>query len=317
MKVLITGASGVIGRPLTAALAAAGYAVRAAARNHTHNFGPNVEAVALPDLAGPVDWAALLSGMDAVVHLAGIAHIGTEFSAAEYDRINHQATAEFARAAAAAKIRRFVFASSIRAMSGTHAPHPLSESDPPCPTEPYGRSKLAAEDAVRAAGVPYTILRPVLVYTGDAKGNLAQLVRLARSPLPLPFAMLTGRRSLLAVENLIAAVRFALEDERAENQTFIVSDPDAVTVPDMIAICRAPLGRNAGLFSVPPGLFASLSGLIGQREKWERIAGSLEAPPTRLLAAGWKPVRDTRSGLTEMIQAASPRKSGTASRSTP
>jgi UDP-glucose 4-epimerase len=316
VKVLVTGASGVIGRPLTAALAETGFAVRAAARNRVQSFPENVEAVALPDLAGPADWSPLLSGMDAVVHLAGIAHIGTDFSAAEYDRVNHQATADLARAAAAAKVRRFVFASSIRAMAGTHADRPLSENDPPQPTEPYGLSKLAAEEAVRAAGVPYTTLRPVLVYTPDAKGNLAQLIRLARSPLPLPFARLAGRRSLLGVENLISAVRFALEDSRAENQTFIVSDPEAVTVPEIIAICRAALGRGAGLFAMPPALLAVLSDLIGQRAKWERIAGSLEAPPTKLVAAGWHPVHDTRSGLTQMIQAASPRKSGTASRST-
>ena len=255
--------------------------------------------------------------MHAVVHLAGIAHIGTRFSEAEYDRINHRATAELARAAAQSGIQRFVFASSIRAQIGTFADHGLSETDVPQPTEPYGRSKLAAEEAVRAAAVPYTILRPVLVYAPDAKGNLANLIRLARSPLPLPFGRLSNRRSLLAVDNLIAAVRFALEDPRAANETFIVSDPDAVTVPDIITICRAAMGRGAGLLSIPPGVFRILYGLTGQQDKWDRLAGSLEAPPTKLIAAGWRPVRDTRSGLTEMIQAASPRKSGTASRNAP
>lgn len=318
MKVLVTGASGVIGRPLTAALTGAGFAVRAAVRSPRADMFPaSVEVARLGDLSEPVDWTPFLAGMDAVVHLAGIAHIGTDNSEAAYDRINHVATAELARAAAAASIRRFVFASSIRAMTGTHTDHPLSESDAPRPSEPYGRSKLAAEEAVRAAGVPYTILRPVLVYTPDAKGNLAQLIALARAPLPVPFARLAGRRSLLAVENLIAAVRFALEDARATNETFIVSDPQAVTVPEIIAICRAALGRPPGLFPMPPALFALLFAAIGQREKWDRLAGSLEAPPVKLLAAGWRPVRDTRSGIAAMIQAASPRKSGTASRSTP
>ena len=318
MKVLVTGAAGVIGRPLTAALATSGFTVRAAVRDrNASNFPTGVEMVRLPDLAGPVDWAPLLAGMHAVVHLAGIAHIGTRFSEAEYDRINHRATAELARAAAQSGIQRFVFASSIRAQIGTFADHGLSEADVLQPTESYGRSKLAAEEAVRAAGVPYTILRPVLVYAPDAKGNLANLIRLARSPLPLPFGRLSNRRSLLAVDNLIAAVRFALEDPRAANETFIVSDPDAVTVPDIITICRAAMGRGAGLLSIPPGVFRILYGLTGQQDKWDRLAGSLEAPPTKLIAAGWRPVRDTRSGLTEMIQAASPRKSGTASRNAP
>jgi nucleoside-diphosphate-sugar epimerase len=318
VKVLVTGASGVIGRALTAALASSGFQIRAAVRDRrARRFADNVDAVQLSDLSAPVDWPPLLAGMDAVVHLAGIAHIGTRFSEAEYDRVNHQATAELAKAAAAAGIRRFVFASSIRAMAGTHADHPLTEQDSPVPTEPYGHSKLAAELAVRGSGVSYTILRPVLVYTPEAKGNLASLIGLARSSLPLPFGSLSNRRSLLAVENLIAAIRFALEDDRTANETFIVADPGAVTVPEIIAICRAALGRSPGLFALPLAPIRTLLTLAGQRDTWDRIAGSLEASPAKLLAAGWRPVCDTRTGLTKMVQAASPPKSGTASRSAP
>jgi nucleoside-diphosphate-sugar epimerase len=318
VKVLVTGASGLIGRPLTAALANAGHQVRAAMRERGgHEFPAGVEIVSSPDLAQPVDWPPLLAGMDAVVHLAGIAHIGTDIADDTYDRVNHLATAALARAAAAGAIKRLVFISSIRAQSGTHADGPLSESDPPQPTEAYGRSKLAAEDAVRASGVAYTILRPVLVYGRGAKGNLANLLRLARLPLPLPFGRLANKRSLLGVDNLIAAIRFALENERAANETFIVSDPQSVSVAEIVAICRAAMGRNPNLLSVPPSLFAGLFAAAGQQEKWDRLAGALEAPPAKLMEAGWQPVTDARSGLTALIQAASPPKSGTASRSTP
>ena len=318
MRVLVTGAAGTIGRPLTAALAAFGYTVRAAVRApRTQAFPAGVEVVRLPDFTGPVDWQPLLAGIDAVVHLAGIAHIGTGFSAAAYDRINHVATEELARACLQSGTRHLVFASSIRAQTGPHADRPLAEADPPQPTEPYGRSKLAAEQAVRNAGVPYTILRPVLVYTPDAKGNLASLIRLARSRLPLPFGRIVNRRSLLAVENLISAIRFALEDPRAKAETFIVADPQAVSVPEIIAICRGAMGRGAGLLPLPLDLFAALFTLAGRRDTWDRIAGSLEAPPVKLMAAGWQPGLTTKAGLTAMIQAASPPKSGTASRSTP
>ena len=170
---------------------------------------------------------------------------------------------------------------------------------------------------MRASGVPYTILRPVLVYGRGAKGNLASLLRLARLPVPLPFGRLANKRSLLGVDNLIAAIRFALETERAANETFIVADPQPVSVADIVAISRAAMGRKPHLISVPLGLFAGLFAATGRQEKWERLTGSLEAPPEKLLAAGWRPVTDTRSGLTALLQAASPPKSGTASRSTP
>ena len=269
------------------------------------------------DLAGEIDWTSPLAGIDAVVHLAGIAHIGTDVAESTYDRVNHLATAALARAAAAANVKRLVFVSSIRAQSGTHAEHPLSERDQPQPTEAYGRSKLAAEAAVRASGVPYTILRPVLVYGRGATGNLANLLRLARLPVPLPFGRLSSRRSLLGIDNLIGAVRFALETERAANETFIVADPQPVSVAEIVTICRAAIGRKPSLLPVPPGLFGKLFALAGRQETWSRLAGALEASPTKLLAAGWRPVTDTRTGLTALLQAASPPKSGTASRSTP
>jgi UDP-glucose 4-epimerase len=317
VKVLVTGASGTIGRPLCIALAAAGHTVRAAARDRRGlAFPSGVEIVQLGDLAAPLDWRPLLAGMDAVVHLAGIAHIGTRFSASEYDRINHQATAELARAAVQAGVRHFVFASSIRAQAGTHADHVLTEADAAQPTEPYGRSKRAAEDAVRQSGIAYTILRPVLVYAAGAPGNLADLIRLTRSALPLPFGAIDNRRSLLAVDNLISAVRFALQDPRARNEMFIIADPQPVSVADIVRICRRALGRAPGLVSLPPSLLAALFALIGQRDRWSRLAGSLEASPAKLIAAGWMPPLTTEAGLTALVQAASPPKSGTASRST-
>ena len=306
MKVLVTGASGTIGRPLTAALAAAGHEVRAAVREpRAQTFTSNIAVVRLPDLARPVDWAPLLPGMDAVVHLAGVAHTG--LADAAYDRVNHRATAELARAAASAGIQRLVFASSIRAQSGPHADHPLTETDPARPTEAYGRSKLAAEDAVRAAGVPFTIMRPVLVYAPGARGNLANLIRLARSRLPLPFGRLAERRSLLSVDNLIAAITFALADARATNETFIVADPQAVSVAEIITVVRDALGRGPGLVRVPPAVFAAPLGLIGKRDTWQRLAGALEAPPAKLIAAGWRPMTDTRAGLTALVRTEGPR----------
>jgi len=317
-RVLVTGASGFIGRPLCAVLAAAGHAVRAAVHDRrVEDFPPGVAVVRLPDLAGPVDWAPFIDGMDAVVHLAGIAHAGPEVAEEAYDRVNHVATAAFARAAAGANVQRFVFVSSIGAQSAATADRPLSEADSPRPAKAYGRAKLAAETAVRTAGVRYTILRPMLVYGPDPKGNIARLKWLSGLPIPLPFGSLAKRRSLLALDNLIGAIRFALEDPRALNETFIVADAETVSVAEIVTTLRTAAGRRPALIAVPPGLLAFAFSLIGQRDKWDQLAGSLVAEPKKLMAAGWRPTVDTRSALAAMVQAASPPKSGTASRSAP
>jgi nucleoside-diphosphate-sugar epimerase len=318
VKVLVTGASGFIGRPLTAALVEAGHHVRAAMRDRRgQGFPPGVEIAMQPDLATPVFWSPLLSGMDAVVHLAGIAHVGSDVSEPAYDRVNHLATAELARSAAAANMQRFVFISSIRAQSGAASEEPLSEGDEPRPTDAYGRSKLAAEAVVRAAGVPYTIFRPVLVYGPGVKGNAASLMRLSALPVPLPLGAFSNRRSLLALDNLIAAIRFALEDPRATNETFIVADPQAIRVARLVSVMRAATGRKPWLVPLPTALLSAVLSLAGKRGTLERLAGTLIAEPRKLMAAGWRPVVNTETAVAQMVQAASPRKSGTASRSTP
>ena len=173
--VLVTGASGFIGTALAPALAAQGWRVRAAARHpRSLPFQAGIESVQMPDLAGPANWGPLLAGVTHVVHLAGIAHTGAALPEATYARVNAGATATLARAARASGVKRFVLMSSVRAQTGASAKGTISETTPPVPTDGYGRSKLAAEQAI-AAELPgaWTALRPVLVLGPGVKGNLA------------------------------------------------------------------------------------------------------------------------------------------------
>lgn len=315
-RVLITGASGFVGQALVNTLSAHGHFVRAAMRQPADIFSPGVEVVAVSDLTRSVDWWHLLKNVDAVVHLAGIAHADAPIPDEAYDRVNRLATTELANAAKKSGVRRLIFVSSIRAQSGPAAPAELTEETPPHPTDAYGRSKLAAEDAVRSSGAAFTILRPVLIYGSGVKGNFATLLRIAQTPWPLPLAAFANRRSILARDNLASAIGFSLKTDTTAGQTFIVADPTAPTLAQIVTALRETSGRSARLFSFPPALIENALRAAGRSDLWSKLGGELIASPKKLLATGWRPPVETQAGLAEMAQAASPRKSGTASRST-
>jgi UDP-glucose 4-epimerase len=316
-RILVTGASGFIGSAVVEALARDGHAVRAAVRRPHLSFPDGVEVVQHPDLAQAFDWQPLLQNVDQVVHLAGIAHTGRGVDRAAYDRVNRQATARLAMAAAQASVKHFVFVSSIRAQSGPAADHALTERDDPAPTDAYGASKLAAEESVRASGVPFTILRPVLLYGPGVKGNLALLARAAATRLPLPVKDFANRRSLLGIDNFISALAFVLATPATIGETYVVADPGIPPrLSDVFVMMRQARGRRAFIMPMSPDYIELPLRLFRRADVWHRIGGNLRVDAGKLIAAGWRPAHDTRGGLTAMIQAAAPRKSGTASRST-
>ena len=300
--VLVTGASGFIGKRLVVSLAQEGWQVRAAARDPEMPDASGIERVAMPDLARPADWSALLEGASHVVHLAGIAHAPGTLPDALYSRVNAESAGELADQARG-KVERLVFVSSVRAQAGLTADHVITEADAPAPTEVYGRSKLEAERLVAASGVPFVVLRPAVLYGPGVKGNIASLATLAKTAMPLPFGGLDNRRSLLALDNFTSAVSLVLGAKQADSETYLVADAEPISVAEIVTAMREGLGRAPHLLRVPQGAVKRILKTVGREAEWERLSGSFVISPAKLMGIGWRPVIATREGIIAMMRA--------------
>jgi len=299
--IALTGATGFIGQCLLRDLPKHGYRLRVLLRRPSVVPMECASAV-VGDLARPQNMAAALADADAVIHSAGVAHAMSGLPEDDYRVLNTEATIALARAAQRAGVKRFIFLSSIRAQSGPTAEHVLTEDLAPQPTEAYGRSKLAAEQGLTELDLDWVALRLVLVYGAGVKGNMAELVRFARAPYPLPLGALRGRRSLLALDNLVAAIDTVLAAPGRLRRPFLVADPAALTIPEMIAALRRGLNRSPGLIPVPPSLLEMALRAAGRTEIYQRLAGSLVADPAALLRLGWTPPATTADALAALAR---------------
>jgi len=162
---------------------------------------------------------------------------------------------------------------------------------------------IAAERGLAELDLDWVALRPVLVYGEGVKGNMAQLMGLARSPLPLPVGGLGARRSLLAVENLAAAVETLLAAPGPLRRAFIVADRQALTVAEMVAAMRDGLGRRPNVFALSPVLLEVALRVAGREEIFQRLSGSLVADASALMSLGWAPAMESRAGLAGLMRA--------------
>jgi len=290
LKVLVTGASGFIGSQLLPLLNSRGHEVVAASRLTISD--PGITWRQAPELGSGSDWSRALQGAEAVVHLAGRAQIGLE-SEAEEDlchRINAEGTARLARQAAECGVQHFLFLSSVHAVAaesnvmiaGSTSPHPVSA---------YGRSKLAAEEALLAelasSMCRYTVLRPPAVYGPSQASFFCQLVKMVSAGIPLPLASVRNRRSFLYVGNLIDAIAACLGNPSAFQKVFLPSDREDVSTPDLIrAIARANDEVEREARSVEHGTGGG--GIASERES-RRSARVFHFPRRLLKGAGQLP----------------------------
>lgn len=302
MLLALTGATGFIGQHLLRELPKRGHRLRVLLRHPASVPLPCASAV-IGDLARPRNMSAALEGVDAVIHSAGFTHGMSGIPEADYRLLNTEATIGLARAARRAGAKRFVFLSSIRAQCGPTSETALTEADDPNPTDAYGRSKLAAERGLADLDLDWVSLRAALVYGPGVKGSIAQLMRVARSPLPLPLRSFAGRRSLLALENLSTAIEVVLKTPGKFCRPLIAADREALTIGEIIGAMRNGLGRRPNVFPAPPALIGLLLRALGHQDIYRRMSGSLVADPSALISLGWAPPLTTAEGLGRLMQA--------------
>ena len=259
-----------------------------------------MQQVIVHDIAGEFDRRNLLEGVDAVVHLAAIAHRAA--GEGEMRRVNVDAPARLAEAAAG-RIRRFVFMSSIKVHGEDSGAGAFSEADAFRPKDLYGRSKADAERALEAvaarSGTELVLVRPPMVYGPGVKANFLRLLRWVASGLPLPFAGVRNQRSLIYLGNLIDVLARALEHPAARG-AFLVSDTEVVSTPELASRIGRALGRPARLLSVPPALLQLSGTLLGRGDEIRRLTGSLVADPSRARRLlDWRPPHTLEEGLLE------------------
>lgn len=305
-QVLITGANGFVGRRLCRVLLGQGWTVLAGVRSvaGAATIG-GTRQVVLGNLEEQDNWAGLLAGCRAVVHLAGRVHVMHDSAAdplAQYLATNTEVTRSLAEASAQAGVRRFILVSTIK-VSGEASPVPgvakgggviWPEDQPAAPEGPYAVSKARAEEALRTVcrqnGMEFVIVRPPLVYGPGVRANFLSLLQLVDRGLPLPLASLANQRSLVGVGNLADFIGTCLEHPGAANQVFQVADCEPLSTPGLIKAMAEALGRPARLFPFPPQLLKTGAIALGRRQVWERLAGSLKVENSKAEALlGWRP----------------------------
>jgi UDP-glucose 4-epimerase len=307
MKVLLTGATGFVGRTLTAMLAERGFHVRAAVRGGGA-VACAIESIDVGSLGPDTAWNVALEGIDAVVHLAARAHVlhDTADNAGEYFRVNAQGTQGLAQAAARAGVRRFVFLSSVKVNGEETTTKPFTATDIPAPLDPYGESKLRAEhelaEVARGSQMRVAIVRSPLVYGPGVRANFLRLLKLTQRGVPLPLGGVDNRRSLVSVWNLCDLLALLLESREDPCRTWMVSDGEDVSTAHLIRSMARAFARPARLVPVPLSLLRIAANLTGKSAELRRLCGSLQIDISATRSElGWNPPVSFEQGIDRTV----------------
>jgi len=311
-RIAVTGALGFVGSALCSSVVAEGYAARAVVRFlDSIATVAGLDVVAVGQIDERTDWSAALAGVDCVIHCAARAHVMFETEAdalAAYRAVNVAGTRRLAEQAAGLGVRRLVYLSSIKVNGEqTALGAPFLFSDVPAPEDPYGVSKWEAEQALWAVsektGLEVVVVRPPLVYGPGVKGNLLRLLSWVARGVPLPLGLVNNQRSLVGLSNLVDLLLHCAEHRAAAGQTFLASDGQDLSTPQLIRLMAEGMNRTARLLPVPVPLLQAGGSLLGKRGEIDRLVGSLQVDSRYTQAQlGWTPPVSVEDGVREMGQ---------------
>ncbi|MDI1352234.1 MAG: NAD-dependent epimerase/dehydratase family protein [bacterium] len=308
-KILITGSTGFVGKSLIPALLKAGHTIRCAVSKK--NAALNAEQIIIDRLERQKDWSQALEGIDVVIHLAARVHImqeKAEDALNKYCEVNSLATQNLAQQAAEHQVKRFIFLSSIKVNGEfTVKGSPFTEESVTQPEDPYGQSKLYAEQYLQtisqSTNMEVVILRTPLIYGAGVKANFLKMIQLVNKGFPLPFAQVHNKRSFVYIDNLISAINVVIAAPQAANQLYLVADDEALSLPQLLGLISAAMNKQQRLFSVPVNLMAFFFKICGLKHLNIRLLGSLEINNLKIKSElGWVPPVTSRDGLAKTVE---------------
>lgn len=310
--ILVTGANGFVGNALVQRLAvdSPSVAVVAAVRRLDKSWPKGVHPIQVGDLLPKMDWGTVLQGVDVVVHCAGRVHVIQDTatdSQEAYRQVNVTGTLNLASQAAQAGVRRFVFVSSIKVNGEVSAPdRPFTADDAPAPVDPYGVSKMEAEQGLRElsarTGMDVVIVRPVLVYGPGVKANFASMMCWVASGIPLPLGGIHNARSMVALDNLVDLLMACLTHPAAAGHTFLVSDGEDISTTELLRRTAQAMGKTARLLPVPASWLEFGAAMLGKRAVAQRLCGFLQVDIEKNLhLLGWRPPITLDEGLKKAV----------------
>lgn len=303
-RILITGATGFVGKSLVPFLQSAGHEVRCAVWKKADWL--DAEQVLINKLELHTDWSETLQNIDIVIHLAARVHImndDAQCSLQEYCKVNSIATRTFAEQAAAFGVKRFIFLSSVKVIGEFSSPGaPFNEDSIVHPEDPYAHSKWLAENYLQElsqrSAMEVVILRPPLVYGPQVRANFLKMLQMVKRGWPLPFGAVTNTRSLIYIDNLVSAIHAVMTNPKAANQVYLVADDDAFSLAQLLRALANEMDSSLKLLPFPVSLLQWSFRLIGRNDLNTRLFSSLEVSNKKIKSQlGWTPPVSLSDGL--------------------